>query len=134
MKNNINKSVTNRLENKKPTTAELTLLTALWHRGPSTVREIHTHVAKQQQTGYTTVLKILQIMHDKGLVSRNESQKAHIYHPVASANQTQAQLIEDLVHKAFAGSSKQLILHALNHLKTKADKNDILMSLQRELA
>lgn len=134
MKYNPQHSLSECFQNKKPTGAELTLLTSLWEQGPSTVRQIHTHIAEHQQTGYTTVLKILQIMYNKGLVKRDDSQKAHIYSPVLSASHTQAQLIEDLVIKAFAGSSKQLILQALTQLKTKAEKNDIMQSLQRELA
>ena len=96
----------------RPTDAELTLLRVLWERGPSTVRDVHQALSAQG-VGYTTVLKQLQIMTDKGLVARNETQRAHVYTPRASEERTQRQLLGDLVDRAFGGSSARLVLQAL---------------------
>jgi predicted transcriptional regulator len=98
----------------KPTEAELQLLRVLWERGPSTVREIHEAGGEEKETGYTTTLKILQKMADKGLVERDESARSHIYHPAIKAEQTQRQLVRDLVQRAFGGSPAQLVLQALS--------------------
>ncbi|WOH36665.1 BlaI/MecI/CopY family transcriptional regulator [Thalassotalea fonticola] len=119
---------------KKPTSAELNLLATLWEIGPATVRQVHETVSKKQNSGYTTVLKILQIMFNKGLVERDESMRAHVYSAKVSANQTQAELIEDLINSAFSGSSKQLVLQALNQIKSKTDVVDIMQVLEQQLA
>ena len=96
----------------RPTDAELTILRVLWDRGPSTVRDVH-HALRAQGIGYTTVLKQLQIMADKGLVDRNETQRAHVYTPRASEERTQRQLLGHLVDRAFGGSPAKLVLQAL---------------------
>lgn len=97
----------------RPTDAELAILTVLWDRGPSTVREVHEALSAFQGSGYTTVLKLLQIMTDKGLVVRDESQRAHVYVSRLSEQRTQRQLLGHLVDRAFAGSSAKLVLQAL---------------------
>lgn len=97
----------------RPTEGELELLRILWERGPSTVRDIHQDLNSRRPLGYTSVLKLLQIMTDKGLVEREESGKAHIYHPAASQNETQDQLVRDISERLFAGSAAQLAMHAL---------------------
>jgi len=97
----------------RPTEGELELLRILWDRGPSTVRDLHDQISQRRPLGYTSVLKILQIMTDKGLVQREESGKAHIYRPVASQNETQDQLLRDISQRLFAGSAAQLAMHAL---------------------
>jgi predicted transcriptional regulator len=97
----------------RPTEGELELLRILWERGPSTVRDIHQDLNSRRPLGYTSVLKLLQIMTDKGLVEREESGKAHIYHPAASQNETQDQLVRDISERLFAGSATQLAMHAL---------------------
>src|SRR5437762_13898659 len=97
----------------RPTDAELAILSVLWDRGPSTVREVHDALKVSQSSGYTTVLKLLQIMTDKGLVVRDESQRAHVYAARLSAQRTQRQLLGDLVDRAFGGSSAKLVLQAL---------------------
>ncbi|WNC72570.1 BlaI/MecI/CopY family transcriptional regulator [Thalassotalea psychrophila] len=119
---------------RKPTTAELNLLATLWEIGPATVRQVHDAVSQKQNSGYTTVLKILQIMFNKGFVERDESMRAHVYSAKVSANQTQADLIEDLINSAFSGSSKQLVLQALNQIKSKTDVADIMQVLEQQLA
>lgn len=98
----------------KPTEAELELLQILWERGRSTVREIYEALRGDKDTGYTTTLKILQKMTDKGLVKRDETNRTHIYEPVLRAEQTQRQLVRDLLHRAFAGSPGQLVVQALS--------------------
>jgi BlaI family transcriptional regulator, penicillinase repressor len=97
----------------RPTDAELAILRVLWESGPSTVRDVHQALRGSQATGYTTVLKLLQIMTDKGLVTRDESERAHVYAPRWSERRTQRQLLGDLVDRAFGGSSAKLVLHAL---------------------
>jgi predicted transcriptional regulator len=98
----------------RPTEGELELLRILWERGPSTVRDIHEQISTTRPLGYTSVLKLLQIMTDKGLVEREESGKAHIYQPAASQNETQDQLLRDISERLFAGSAAQLAMHALS--------------------
>lgn len=98
----------------RPTEGELELLRILWERGPSTVRDLHDQIGTRRPVGYTSVLKLLQIMTDKGLVEREESGKAHIYHPAASQNETQDQLLRDISERLFSGSAAQLALHALS--------------------
>lgn len=97
----------------RPTEGELELLRILWERGPATVRDIHDQIAQTRPVGYTSVLKLLQIMTDKGLVEREEAGKAHIYHPAATQNETQDQLLRDISQRLFAGSAAQLAMHAL---------------------
>jgi BlaI family transcriptional regulator, penicillinase repressor len=97
----------------RPTDAELAILNVLWDRGPSTVREVHDELSRSHDTGYTTILKLLQIMTDKGLVVRNESQRAHVYSARHSEQRTQRQLLGDLVDRAFGGSSAKLVMQAL---------------------
>jgi len=98
----------------RPTDSELAILTILWERGPSTVRQVHEALADERDTGYTTTLKLMQIMADKGLVTRNESARTHVYAAMASSEQTQRQLVKDLVDRAFGGSAAALVLQALN--------------------
>ena len=97
----------------RPTQAELEILSALWERGPSSVREIHQHLAQVRAPGYTTVLKLLQIMVGKGLVERDESERSHVYRAAIAREQTQRQLVNDLLERAFGGSASQLIMQAL---------------------
>lgn len=97
----------------QPTDAELEILRVLWELGPATVREVHTVLHRGRDTGYTTVLKLLQIMHEKGLVRRDESSRAHIYAAIASREATQSGLIDTLIDKAFEGSASKLVLRAL---------------------
>ncbi|HEY4644716.1 MAG TPA: BlaI/MecI/CopY family transcriptional regulator [Steroidobacteraceae bacterium] len=99
----------------RPTNAELNILRALWRLGPSTVRHVHEELSQDDRNlGYTTVLKFLQIMLDKGLVKREDSQRAHVYRPAVSREQTQRQLTRQLIDGAFDGSRSQLVLQALS--------------------
>ncbi len=97
----------------RPTDGELGILRVLWRRGPSTVREVQAELERQAPTGYTTVLKQLQIMTDKGLVVRDVSRRAHVYAAHQPQEQTQRHLVDDLVDRAFGGSASQLVLQAL---------------------
>jgi predicted transcriptional regulator len=99
----------------KPTEAELQILHVLWARGPSTVREVHEELYRDEGAGYTTALKLLQVMHGKGLVERDDSQRAHVYRPVASKESTQHRFLDDMVQRVFDGSASQLVLHALGN-------------------
>ena len=106
----------------RPTDAELAILRVLWDRGPSTVREVHDALSSTQESGYTTVLKLLQIMTDKGLVVRDESQRAHVYEPRLSEQRTQRQLLGDLMDRAFGGSSAKLVMQALSGRKATTEE------------
>jgi len=98
----------------RPTDAELAILGVLWEQGPLTVREIHEELEPSRSTGYTTVLKLLQIMTEKGLVSRDESQRSHVYRALVEQRPIQKQLVKDLMEKAFAGSASELVMSALS--------------------
>jgi predicted transcriptional regulator len=105
-----------------PTDAELAILRVLWDRSPRSVREVHEAMAGDRPVGYTTVLKMLQIMTDKGLVKRDERQRAHLYRPSIPAPQMQKRLVDDLVERAFGGAASQLVMHALAGRKASADE------------
>ena len=107
---------------KRPTDAELVILRVIWDRGPSTVREVFRHINARQDTGYTTVLKLMQIMTDKGLLDRDASVRPQMYKPSRSQRQTQRQLLRDLVDRAFGGSPGSLALQALSSRKATPDE------------
>jgi predicted transcriptional regulator len=113
----------------KPTEAELELLRVLWEKGPATVRELHDTVNHQRPVVYTSVLKILQIMTEKGLVEREESGKAHIYRAAASQEETQNQLLRDLSQRLFSGSAAQLAMHALAMEPASAEELEEIRNL-----
>lgn len=98
----------------RPTDAELEILRVLWERGPSTVRQVHESLAGARETGYTTSLKLMQIMAEKGLVTRDESSRTHVYAARVSRDATQRQLVRDLLDRAFGGSAAALVLQALS--------------------
>lgn len=98
----------------KPTASELPILTVLWKQGPSTVREVHTTLSRGQEIGYTTVLKFLQIMHKKGLVTRDSSAMAHVYEAAFGEADVKQGLVKDLMDGVFQGSVKNLLLSALS--------------------
>ena len=100
-------------EPPRPTDAELGILRVLWQRGPSTVRDVQESLNESRPTGYTTVLKMLQIMTEKGLVRRDEQQRAHVYEAQFAQQQTQRQIVGDLLNRVFDGSASNLLMHAL---------------------
>ena len=106
----------------KPTEGELELLRVLWVKGSATVRELHDAVSQERELGYTTVLKLLQIMTEKGLVQRTELGRAHVYRTTASQEETQSQLLRDLSDRLFSGSAAQLAMHALAMEPTSSDE------------
>jgi predicted transcriptional regulator len=97
----------------RPTDAELAILRVLWERGPSTVRHVHETLARDRAAAYTTSLKLLQIMTEKGLVRRDETERTHVYHARLTEEQTQRQLVRDLLDRAFGGSASKLVMQAL---------------------
>jgi predicted transcriptional regulator len=105
----------------RPTDAELAILRVLWDRGPATVRQVHEALAETRETGYTTTLKLMQIMADKGLVTRDESSRTHVYAARLTQGETQRQLVSDLLDRAFGGSAAALVLQALRAGETSAD-------------
>ena len=107
---------------RPPTPAELEILGVLWKRGPSTVREVQEALDEDRPTGYTTVLKLLQIMTEKQLVSRDERARAHVYVARLPEAHTQRQLVSDLLDRAFGGSAMKLVMHALSAKKTSPDE------------
>jgi len=108
----------------RPTDSELEILRVLWIRGPSTVRDVFDVLNESKPTGYTTVLKLMQIMADKKLVRRNEEQRAHVYEAQLPEEQTQNQLLGDLLNRAFGGSASRLVMRALS--STKTSKQDLV--------
>ena len=113
----------------RPTDAELAILGVLWQLGPSTVRQVHDALSREQPTGYTTVLKFMQIMAEKGLLDRDESQRAHVYSPRVSEQKTQRQLVTDLLDRAFSGSAAKLVVQALSSKKASRDEIDEIRNL-----
>jgi BlaI family transcriptional regulator, penicillinase repressor len=117
---------------QKPTASELEILRVLWTRGPSTVREVHDALGEKKATGYTSVLKFLQIMTAKGTVRRNETQRAHVYEACLPAEQTKRQLASDMLQRVFEGSASQLMMHALAGAKTSREEIEALRRLLNE--
>jgi predicted transcriptional regulator len=117
----------------RPTDAELAILRVLWAHGPSTVRQVLDALNQERPTGYTTVLKFLQIMHDKGLVARDESQRTHVYRARLSEDHTKRHLVRDLVERAFGGSAESLVMHALAVKKNSPDELAQIRKLLDEL-
>jgi BlaI family transcriptional regulator, penicillinase repressor len=106
----------------RPTDTELAILRILWERGASTVRQVHEMLSRERPTAYTTALKMLQIMTEKGLVRRDETDRSHIYQARLSEEQTQRQLVRDLLDRAFGGSASKLVMQALATKKASAEE------------
>jgi BlaI family penicillinase repressor len=106
----------------RPTDAELAILRVLWDQGASTVRQVHDVLLRDRPTAYTTALKLLQIMTEKGLVRRDDSDRTHVYQARLSQEQTQRQLVRDLLDRAFGGSSSQLVMQALATKRASAEE------------
>ena len=117
----------------RPTDAELEILKVLWRRGPSTVREVFDDLSGVKTTGYTTFLKLMQIMSDKGLVRRDETARAHVYEAAVAEDETQRQLVGDLLRRAFDGSAKRLVLQALSSERASADELTEIRQMLDEL-
>jgi len=126
----IQKTMRGRKKSKGPTQAELELLQLLWRRGPSTVRDLHEEVRKKSEVGYTTVLKFLQIMLVKGLVTRTDDVRPHVYTAKASSDESRTNLLKDMIERGFGGSAKELLMHALG---TQPVTPEDLAELRREI-
>jgi predicted transcriptional regulator len=117
---------------QKPTASELEILRVLWARGPSTVREVHEALSEKKDLGYTTVLKLLQIMTAKGTVRRDEGQRAHVYEACQAATETKRQLVGDVLQRVFEGSASELMIHALEGRRTSRKELEELRRLLDE--
>src|SRR3954466_8026729 len=106
----------------KPTESELEILQVLWARGLASVREVHEELLATKEAGYTTTLKLMQIMHEKGLVKRDDSSKTHIYQPAVSKEKTQKHLLNKMVDSLFGGSAGELVMQALGNHKASAEE------------
>jgi len=109
-----------RRKSSRPTDRELTILRILWDKGPSTVRDVNETMNEDENTGYTTTLKLMQIMAEKGLVLRDDSQFKHVYRPALTEEKAQKQLVGDLLDRAFSGSAEKLVMRALSAKKVSA--------------
>ncbi|HYW08944.1 MAG TPA: BlaI/MecI/CopY family transcriptional regulator [Longimicrobium sp.] len=119
-------------ETPLPTDTELALLNVLWELGPSTVRQVADGLAASRTVGYTTVLKMLQVMHQKGLVKRDEAQRNHVYAAVAPRERTQERLVHDLMGRAFGNSAVRLMMRALGATRaSQAERESIARLLER---
>lgn len=124
---------TKKNEPPKPTEAELAILRVLWERGPSTVRQVWEQLRRIQATGYTTVLKLLQIMTEKELVRRDDSARSHVYEATRTEQDTQRQLVRHLLDRAFGGSTSQLVLQALAARRAKPEELAEIRRLLNEM-
>lgn len=106
----------------KPTAAEQEILQTLWNLEKATVRQVHTELSRKRDIGYTTVLKLMQIMFEKELLSRDDSKRSHVYWPRQKAKVTQSRLVKDFVQKVFGGSTEKLVLHALSTKKATPEE------------
>ena len=117
----------------KPTAAELEMLRLLWQLGPASARQVHeAATASRPDMAYATVLRLLQLMHTKGLLTRDESQRAHVYAPAQPQDSLQTSLITELIHKAFSGSGKELVLAALRGHVSARERAEIQAILDKE--
>jgi len=117
----------------KPTESELEILQVLWTRESATVREVHEELSKSKEAGYTTTLKLMQIMHEKGLVVRDASLKTHVYQPAVSREKTQKHILGKMIDTLFGGSSTQLVIQALGNSNTSKEELEELEKLIEQL-
>ena len=122
-----------RNKNHYPTEKELAILKVLWHEGPCTVRQVNDQINKIEKTGYTTTLKLMQIMTDKGLVVRDDSAFKHVYKPAISAADTETQLVGDMLDKVFAGSAERLVMRALSAKEVTAEEIERIRKMLDEM-
>jgi BlaI family penicillinase repressor len=116
-------------KNIKPTESELEILQVLWDKGQASVREVHEELLKTKEAGYTTTLKLMQIMHEKGLVKRDDSVKTHIYQAAVSREKTQKHLLGKMIDTLFGGSPTQLVMQALGNHKASASELEEIQKL-----
>lgn len=112
-----------------PTDSELEILAVLWRRGPSTVRDVFEAIAARRRAGYTTILKLMQIMHGKRLVTRDERQRSHVYAAAIAEDKTQRNLLRELLDRAFGGSKQKLLMSALDATRATPDELEAVRAL-----
>jgi len=117
----------------KPTESELEILQILWTKGLATVREVHEELASTKDVGYTTTLKLMQIMHEKGLVKRDDSMRTHVYQPAVNKEKTQKHLLDKMISGLFGGSTTQLVIQALGEHKASPEEIEKIQSLLNDL-
>lgn len=117
----------------QPTDRELEILGILWKRGPCTVKQVNEEMNKNDQTGYTTTLKLMQIMLEKGLLVRDDSKYKHIYKPALSEEKTQRQLVGDMLNKAFSGSAAKLVMRLLSSKKLSSGELDNIKQFIKDM-
>ncbi len=117
----------------KPTESELEILGILWEKGASTVREVHEILEQSKEAGYTTTLKLMQIMHEKGLLTRDASAKTHIYEAAVSRENTQQQLLNKMIDTVYNGSATQLVMQALGHHRSSPEELDQIRRYLNEM-
>ena len=117
----------------KPTESELEILQVLWVKGLASVREVHEELSKTKEAGYTTTLKLMQIMNEKGLVKRHDSVKTHIYQPAVTKEKTQKHLLGKMINSLFGGSATELVIQALGNHKASADELEEIQKLLTEM-
>ncbi len=117
----------------RPTDSEMEILNILWQKGPSTVREVHEILGENKDAGYTTTLKLMQIMFEKKLLKRDTGNKSHVYQAAVSQQQTQGQLLKRMIDNVFNGSASQLVMQALGNHKTDKKELDQIMEYLKEV-
>ncbi|MFT3981302.1 MAG: BlaI/MecI/CopY family transcriptional regulator [Ferruginibacter sp.] len=120
-------------KNIKPTEGELEILGVLWEKGNATVRTVNEELSKTKEAGYTTTLKLMQIMFEKGLVTRDSSSKTHVYEAAITREKTQTQFVDKMINSLFAGSGTELVLHALGEHKPSNAELDKIQELLNQL-
>ncbi len=119
--------------NIRPTESELEILNILWAKGPSTVREVHEVLEQSKEAGYTTTLKLMQIMHEKGMLKRDTSSKTHVYEAIVSQQQTQGQILKRMIDTVFNGSATQMVMQALGNHKANAEELEQIKKYLEEM-
>lgn len=121
------------LKTIKPTESELEILQILWNKGVATVREVHEELAATKDVGYTTTLKLMQIMHEKGLVKRDDSMRTHVYQAAVNKEKTQKHLLGKMIDSLFGGSPTQLVIQALGEHKASPEELERIQALLNDL-
>ncbi|MFT3904114.1 MAG: BlaI/MecI/CopY family transcriptional regulator [Niabella sp.] len=121
------------LKTIKPTEGELEILQVLWDKKEATVRDVHEHLSSTKEVGYTTTLKLMQIMHEKGLVARNDSRRTHVYRPAIKKEVTQQTLVGKMIKNLFGGSSSQLVMQALGSQQISQEEINEIQNLLNNL-
>lgn len=121
------------IKNSKPTESELEILKVLWNEKTATVRTVHEELLKTKDSGYTTTLKLMQIMFEKGLVTRDDSNKTHVYKPSVTKEKTQQQFLNKMINTLFAGSSSDLVLQALGGHNASSEELEKIQQLINQL-